>query len=52
MPIKADPESWAERPDFQIGLEALYQRAMDRPFDDNFMFRDTLNLPDADAGVN
>lgn len=50
--IRAEPEIWADRPEYEAGLSLLYQRALERPMDENDMFRETLGLPGSDAAVN
>jgi hypothetical protein len=50
--IRADPEIWAGRPEYQAGLGSLYQRALERPLDESEMFRETLNLPGSGTAVN
>jgi CDI immunity proteins len=50
--IRADPEIWASRPEYQAGLGSLYQRALERPLDENDTFRETLDLPGFGAAVN
>ena len=50
--IRAEPEIWVDRPKYKVWLGTLYQRALDRPLDENDMFRETLDLPSLDAAVN
>jgi hypothetical protein len=50
--IKADPEIWADRLYYKAKLGALYQRALERPLDENDMFRETLDLPSSYAAIN
>jgi hypothetical protein len=50
--IRAEPEIWDDRPDYQAELGTLYQRALKRPADENDTFRETLNLPSSGAAVN
>lgn len=47
--LRADPNIWADRPEYQDRLASLYQRALERPLDENDAFRETLNLPDPGA---
>jgi hypothetical protein len=43
--IRAEPSIWADRPEYQIGLISLYERALARPADENDAFREILQLP-------
>ncbi len=47
--IRGAPDIWNERPEYQAQLSALYRRALDRPLEESDAFRESLNLPDADA---
>ena len=50
--IRCDPKFWDDRPDYQEQLRALYQRALERNFDENDAFRSSLDLPDEDFSVS
>jgi hypothetical protein len=43
--IRAEPDIWANRPDYKAGLDALYRRALERSDDENDAFRESLGLP-------
>ena len=42
--IRAQPDIWADRPDYRRALQDLYRRALECP--ENDAFRDSLQLPD------
>ena len=50
--LRADPEIWADRPEYQARLESLYKSALERPLDDNDAFRESLDLPDVGSASN
>ena len=50
--IRADPQIWADRPEYKARLDALFQRALGRPLDENDAFRESLKLPGSDAALN
>jgi hypothetical protein len=50
--IRAKPEIWAQRPQYETALKALYRRALDAPAHDSDAFRDSLSLPKGDACTN
>ena len=50
--IRAEPEIWAERPEYRAQLETLYKGALARSFDENDAFRESLGLPDPSAATN
>jgi hypothetical protein len=47
--IRADPEIWADRPQYKARLDALYRAALERPENENDAFRETLHLPGPDS---
>jgi hypothetical protein len=47
--LRADPNLWAGRPEYQERLASLYQRALERPLHESAAFRETLDLPDPGA---
>ena len=47
--IRAEPEIWAHRPNYQDELDALYRRALERADDENDAFRESLQLPGSGA---
>jgi hypothetical protein len=50
--IRADPEIWAERPQYKAALQSLYQRALHGSTDDVWGFRDSLGLPESGVQAN
>ena len=50
--LRAEPDIWADRPEYRDRLESLYKRALERPLDENDAFRESLNLPDLGAASN
>jgi hypothetical protein len=50
--IRASAEIWTDRPEYRARLDALCQRALKRPLDENDMFRKTLGLSKLDAPIN
>ena len=50
--VRAGPEIWADRPEYKARLEGLYRRALERPFDENEAFRESLDLPGPEASPN
>ena len=50
--IRADATIWDQRPVLRAKLTELYERAMNGPSDDLCSFRESLNLPEGNAGVN
>lgn len=47
--IRADPDIWAERPEYKSRLDTLYRRALARPEDENDALRQTLQLPGSES---
>lgn len=43
--IRADPSIWANRPSYRAELEAMYRKALARPYEENDAFLDSLGLP-------
>jgi hypothetical protein len=52
MLIRGEPKIWAARPEYQAQMEALYDRALQRPSEENDSFRESLNLPSMGAFSN
>ncbi len=50
--IKADPRIWADRPEYKARLQTLYQRALERPEEENDAFLASLQFPGAGASMN
>ena len=50
--IRAQPEIWADRPEYKARIDDLYRKALGRPVDENEAFRESLDLPGADAVVH
>ena len=50
--IRAEPEVWLQRPEYQTALEGLYRRALDGPPDDVWGFRNSLGLPEVGKRAN
>ena len=48
--IRAEDTIWADRPDYQTELDALYRRALDRPDDESDAFRESLQITGSSAG--
>jgi len=47
--LRAGPDIWLLRPEYQDRLRSLYERALSRPSDENDAFRESLGLPDVGA---
>lgn len=50
--LRAEPQIWAGRPEYQDKLESLYKRAIERPLHESAAFRESLNLPDLGGAPN
>ena len=44
--LRAGPDIWVDRLEYQDRLRSFYERAMARPADENDAFRETLGLPE------
>jgi hypothetical protein len=43
--VRAEPQIWADRPEYETRLQALYRRALERPYEENGAFRESIDLP-------
>lgn len=50
--LRAEPQVWADRPQYEARLQALYRRALERPYVENDAFRESLGLPGPEAPMN
>ena len=43
--MRAEADIWAERPAYKAELAELYRRALERPLEENDVFKESLGLP-------
>lgn len=47
--IRAEIDIWVDRPSYKAELASSYHRALDRPDDERYAFRESLKLPGASS---